>query len=100
MVPLLARLANTIKDMPHSYPHATQGDAASVHLHYFKGDSHWYVTELDSDGAAFGFVVVNGNILNAAPQHININELVFRRAELDLCWTKCTLGELKRQVLK
>lgn len=30
--PLLSDLANTIKDIPHSYPHATQGDAASVRV--------------------------------------------------------------------
>lgn len=98
--PLLSDLAKTIKDMRHSFPHATQGDAASVHLHYFKSDSHWYVTELDSDDAAFGFVVFNGTFQNAAPQHINITELVFRGAELDLRWTKRTLGELKQQVLQ
>jgi hypothetical protein len=98
--PLLSDLANTIKDIPHSYPHATQGDAASVHLHYFKGDSHWYVTELDRDDAAFGFVVFSGTFQSAAPQHINITELVFRAVELDLRWMKRTLGELKQQVLR
>lgn len=99
IVRIVAGMAATIGSMPRTYPHAPLGDAAIVHLHYFKGDSHWYVTELDRDGAAFGFVVINGDLQNAAPRFVNIGELVLRGAELDLYWTKRTLGELKLQVL-
>lgn len=96
--PLIAALANTLADMPHTYPHQPQGDAAIVHLHYFHGESHWYVTEMDSDGHAFGFLAINGALQNAAPYHVDIDELVLRGVELDLYWTKRTLGDLKLQL--
>lgn len=101
---IVAAVATTIATMPRTYQTDSQGDAATVHLHYFRAGSDWYITELDCEGfggeQAFGFVVLNGDTMNAELGYISIEELVANNVELDLYWTKRTLGELKQQVLQ
>lgn len=99
---MLAALNATLESMPRTFQTDGQGDAAVIHLHYFHGASHWYITELDSEGGraqAFGFVVLNGDMQNAEAGYISIDELVLLAVELDLYWTKRTLGALKLELL-
>lgn len=94
----LIDLAQQIETMPKTYDQEDQGDQATVHLHYFLGDSDWYITEKDMDGGieqAFGYAILNGDDECAEQGYISIQELTACGAELDLYFTPCTLGEIK-----
>jgi hypothetical protein len=93
-------LAALIETMPKTYEQDGLGDTAIVSLHYFLGNSHFYITEKDREGGvdqAFGFVVLNGDTQNAELGYISIAEIVRHRAELDLHFSPCTLAEIKAQ---
>jgi len=51
-------------------------------LHYFNPTSDWYISELNKDGSAFGYTVLNGDTYNAEWGYININELFEAHEEL------------------
>lgn len=93
-------LKKTIETMPTTYQTDGQGDAAVVHLHYFRGGVDAWVTEKDrGDGSgeqgqfqAFGKVDLG---YGAELGYISIAELIENDVELDLYWTPKTLGELK-----
>ena len=86
----------TICEMPALYAQEGKGDDAVVFLHYFKGSSDWFVTELDPvTETAFGYVILNGNTELAELGYIQISELVQANAEIDLYWERKTLGECK-----
>jgi hypothetical protein len=93
-------LAKLIQNMPGTYAQDGMGDAAVAHLHYFLGGSDWYITEKDMQGGvqqAFGFAILNGDIVCAEIGYISIDELVRHGAELDLYWLPATLGDIKTQ---
>jgi hypothetical protein len=99
---LLDQLVVTLQAMPHYLHTRALGGAALVHLHYFQGESHWYVTELDGEvkqASGYGFVVINGDLQNADPQYIDIAYLVRYATELDLYWTPLTVGALKAALI-
>lgn len=87
--------SDRVRKMPVTYQQDGKGDAAIVHLHYFKGGCDWYITEKDMDGSgttqAFGYACMGSPELG----YISIAELVRNGAELDLNWTPKTLGEVK-----
>lgn len=91
-----------IAAMPRTYAQDGLGDAAIVHLHYFRGASDWYITERDKEGdgreQAFGYAVLNGDRACAELGYISIAELVQHGVELDLYWTACPLRQVKRDI--
>lgn len=97
-------LAGVIDAMPKSYETDGMGNKAGVHLHYFKGDSHWYITEKDSDEdgegqvQAYGYVVLNGDMQFAESGYISIAEILQYGAELDLHWTPRPLAQVKDEL--
>lgn len=65
-------------------------------LHYFRGESDWYIIEKDSEKdqlQAFGYVILNGDEQNAEFGYINIEELK-QYVELDLYWTPVPMRDL------
>lgn len=71
-------------------------------LHYFRGDSDWYIIEKDkgdpanndfAQTQAWGYAILNGDDINAEFGYINIEELK-KYAELDLYWTPVKMGTL------
>ena len=46
-----------------------------VYLHFFIGDSDWYVCEFDGDDLFFGYVILNGDHLNAEWGYFSFSEL-------------------------
>jgi len=91
-------LAEQIKAMPVTYEQDGMADEAVVHLHYFMGGSHWYITEKDIEGGvrqAYGYAVLNGDDYCAESGYISIEEITFYGAELDLHFTPCRLLEIK-----
>ncbi|MBQ3172550.1 MAG: hypothetical protein IJB53_11695 [Mailhella sp.] len=82
---------------------ATEGqpeEVAKVALHYFGGNSDWYIKELDLEtGEAFGFAVLNGDTENAEYGYINLRELArSNHAQLDLYWdANTTMLDIKKK---
>lgn len=99
---IIGRLVGTLKSMPTSYQTDGQGQAAVAHLHYFKGGSDWWITELDAGSEddeepghqrqAFGLADLG---YGAELGYIDIEELVANHVELDLHWTPRPLSEIK-----
>ena len=91
--------AERIAIMSRTYDQDGKGDHATVHLHYFRGESDWYITEKDMEGdgtrQAFGYAVLNGDEQNAELGYIDIGELTACGVELDLHFSPCTLSEVK-----
>jgi hypothetical protein len=46
-----------------------------VYLHFFIGNSDWYVCEFDGDDLFFGYAIVNGDHLNAEWGYFSFSEL-------------------------
>ena len=95
---LFVKLAETITNMPVTYKTDGQGDEAIVHLHYFRGNMDWYITEKDMGDEqiqAFGLADLGMGFPELG--YISIQELVDNGIELDLYWTPKTLAEVKAQ---
>ena len=90
-------LAEKLTAMPKVYEQDGKGDQAIVHLHYFRGNMDWYITErdleLDEQIQAFGLA----DLGMGHPElgYISIEELTDAGVELDLYWTPKTLAEVK-----
>lgn len=92
-------LRSVIRTMPVTYRQDGMGDQAIIHLHYFYGNCHWYITEKDREGdgtiQAFGMAD-----LGYGPElgYISIEELVQSdiSIELDLHWLPKTCAEIKQ----
>lgn len=95
----MAEMAAMIGKMHKTYDQDGLGNKAIVTLHYFRGNSDWYITEKDMTGngteQAFGYAILNGDRQNAELGYISIEELVSRNVELDLHWEKRTLAMVK-----
>ena len=95
---ILKELSERIEKMPKSYETDGQGKAAIVYLHYFKGDSHFYITEKDVEDEqhqAYGLTVLNGDWMNAEMGYISIEELKEYQFELDLFWKPISIKEVR-----
>ena len=91
-------IAKRIGSMPKTYEQDGMGDQAVVHLHYFRGDSDWYILEKDMEGGvqqAFGSAVLHGDEECAELAYISIEEITRHGAELNLHFIPCTLAEIK-----
>lgn len=96
-------LAELIDGMAKTYEQADKGDQAIVFLHYFHGDSHWFVTEKDVNGGvdqAYGYAILHGDEQCAELCYISIRELTRCNVELDLYFSPCTLAEVKAERMK
>lgn len=91
-----------IASMPVTYEQDGAGDDAMVYLHYFRGGSEWYITEKDVLGGvaqAFGYAVLNGDMVFAELGYISIAELTDCNVEFDLYFSPEKLGVIKQQLL-
>lgn len=90
-------LAKIINEMPVTYQ---GGDDPVVHLHYFIGHVHAWITEKDMSGAgteqAFGLQTLDGTVEGGELGYISIDELLDVGAEIDLHWTPKRLSELRK----
>lgn len=93
----LAEVQQIINLMPKTYQSDAQSDGALVSLHYFLGNSDWWIIERDrqeDQEQAFGFVCINGDKQCAELGYISIVELLELGAELDLYWKIKTIGDV------
>jgi hypothetical protein len=98
---LLTHWCAVIEHMPITLDTEGEGDAATVHLHYFLRESHWFILELDDYGngraQALG-MAYDGQ--QATMEYINIDELITLGAELDMFWPHGrNLGQAKQFIL-
>lgn len=67
-----------------------------VRLHYFRGGSDWFITELDTkENLAFGYVILNNDIEMAELGYISLEELKNADVEMDFYFTQRPLSEIK-----
>lgn len=89
----LAEYTGRVLTMPKVYEQDGLGENAIVHLHYFRGNQDWYITERDTTDQqfqAFGFANLG---CGAELGYINIAELIAHGVEMDLHWTPRTVKE-------
>lgn len=94
-------LARMIDEMPVPFQQDRLGEKAVAYLHYFYGRSDWYILERDRDdgvSAAFGFALLNGDLVNAELGYIPITELTELGAELDLYFKPTSLADVRKVV--
>ncbi len=84
---ILIEFDKRISEMPATYESEKEEDKKLAYLHYFAGDSHWYILEKDkgdpddeknevpAQSEAFGWVILNGDLINAEYGYISIAEL-------------------------
>jgi hypothetical protein len=46
-----------------------------IYLHFFLGNSDWYVAECNGTDTFFGFVILNGDLLNAEWGYFTLRKL-------------------------
>ena len=49
--------------------------AKLIYLHFFIGNSHWYVTEYDGKNLFWGFAILNGDYINSEWGYFSFKEL-------------------------
>jgi hypothetical protein len=91
----IRQIYDTIMMMPKTMQTDGQGDKAIAYLHYFGGDTDWYITECDdlhaAQSQAFGLVA--GWCMER--DYISISEIIStNKIELDLHWTPKPLHEI------
>lgn len=92
---IIKRLTATINTMPKTYEQDGLGDKAVAHLHYFRGDQDFYITEKDAEDEqlqAFGLADLG---YGAELGYISIIELTENDVELDFYFSPKTLKEIK-----
>lgn len=70
---LLTKLSQRIPRL-----HETEGIKAEnklIYLHFFLGESHWYVAEFDGKDTFFGYVILAGDHQNAEWGYFSLLEL-------------------------
>lgn len=96
---MIIDLKKKIAAMPGPYESEGKGDDAMIALHYFRGDSDWYIMERDPlDGPQlqnFGFVCLHNDSIYAEFGYSSIEELIKYGVELDLYYTPQTVREIK-----
>jgi hypothetical protein len=76
-----------------------------IHLHYFIGDCHWYIAELDpATGLAFGYAILHSDFQDSEWGYSNLFEMETLRLSLgdfdsvierDLDWTQRKFSEVQ-----
>ncbi|MFA6925076.1 MAG: JAB domain-containing protein [Bacteroidales bacterium] len=96
---VIKRLKDIIEKMPVTYETENIKNPDKIaYLHYFYGDSDWYIIEKDVEKEqlqAFGYVILNGDTQNAEFGYISIEELKsINKIELDFYFSPKTMREI------
>ncbi len=100
---IIEQFKDIIKRLPKTYgTEKIPIDEKIVYLHYFYGQSDWYIVEKDmieeEQQQAFGYAILNDDMQNAEWGYISIEELKStNRVELDFYFTPIKFGELKKE---
>jgi hypothetical protein len=108
------QIASIIEAMPKTYEtDDVKSNDKIVHLHYFLGDSNWYIVEKDKGQGrkeeketglqygkqyeAYGYAILNGDYEMAEWGYVSIQELIENNVELDFHWSPKSFSEVKRK---
>jgi hypothetical protein len=92
--PTLVNLERDIKETPKLYEQDGKGEDSIVHFHYFSSNSDWFITELDLEKKLmFGYVVLNGDLINSEFGYISLDEITSMDVELDFNFDKMTVKQ-------
>jgi hypothetical protein len=105
---IVKSLSGIIENMPSSYEtEDTDTPDKIVYLHYFYGASNWYIIEKDKGSPddpiqgiqqqAYGYVILNGDTINAEWGYISIQELIQNNVELNFHFEPIKFSELKKK---
>lgn len=75
-----------LASLPRLYEQDGKGKGTLIHLHFFMGNSDWFISEFDGKDTFFGFVCLNGWTDLAEWGYISfmeLKELNFRGLEVD-----------------
>lgn len=101
---VLDRLEDIVKEMPVTRGSAPKIDDKIIYLHYFYGNSDWYIAEKDMEKnqlQAFSYAILNGDTEMAEWGYIDIEELSGTcKVEIDFFFEPIKFGELKRRWVK
>lgn len=112
--PVLKRLEDIITRMPKTYEtENTPAKDKIVYLHYFYGNSDWYIVEKDAGSPddipedkgkqyqAFGYTILNGDVYNAEWGYISIEEIkATRKIELDFYFEPVRFETIREELEK
>lgn len=93
-------MGQRVNTMPYTYQQSKEADPIA-YLHYFIGDSDWYITEKDKeDGVsqAFGYAILNGDLMFAELGYIPIDELASMGVDFDLHFEPTPLSKIKEKL--
>jgi hypothetical protein len=103
----LAELGELIAGMPQTYGTEGQGGQAIAHLHYFKGNGDWYITERDIGDAndsdpgaqhqAHGLAFLFAEDPDGEQGYISLVKLMRHGVELDLHFAPRTLAAVRQE---
>jgi len=92
----LEEMANRFTNMHKTYEQDGKGDDAIVHLHYFRGNMDWFITEKDMEEEQIqAFGLCDLGMGGAELGYVSLEELAQAGVELDLHFTPKTLREVK-----
>jgi hypothetical protein len=102
-VDIVRRLEQIIDSMPVTYQtEGTPADEKIIYLHYFYGNSDWYIAEKDVSGEqlqAYGYTILNGDTQNAEWGYISIKEISdTNKVELDFHWRPRKFSEVMKEI--
>ena len=67
-----------------------------IFMHFFLGDSDWYIAEFDGKDLFYGFAILNGDTAMSEWGYISFSELKFFEIEHDLYWKIRYAKEVKK----
>ena len=73
-----------------------------IHLHFFIGNTHWYIAEYSPENRLFfGYTILNGDLQCAEWGYISFDELLALRVgplevDRDLLWEPKRFAEIER----
>jgi hypothetical protein len=99
---IIADLQKIIETMPRTYQTRNiEENDKIVYLHYFYGESDWYIVEKDKlpdQLQTYGYVILNGDLQNSEWGYVSIEEIKQTGViELDFFFEPIKFGELRKQ---
>lgn len=83
-VDTIQKINETVKNITGKNSYNSETKTHAMGLHYFCGESDFYVTEILEDGFVFGYVILNGDVEMSEFGYSSLDEIVnIRGMELD-----------------
>ena len=80
----------------------TRPENKKIYMHFFIGDTDWYIAEYDGEDLFYGFTILNGWVNDAEWGYISYKELQSLRVppgfevDRDMYWTVVKAGDIEK----